>query len=286
LLFPYTSLSLIWASSLLLFLLLFLNTLAVDKRKLISVRSGLWQCLSAQALIFVFFPVCTAALTILAVKDQDFVFGVAVAALAPCALVNPFFANHRGGDQGLALLNVVVSTLLCPLITVPMLAWSKLSPVFLDVQFLLVYLSLLTVLPVLLSFGVTWIFPKIAGRAARWLPAGNSLILALLMFILVGSSINRVPLRLLLSRDFAALVIIFVLVDFGIFAALRWSAGQFVKRAGAETLAISVASRNFAVSSSLMLAFHPKAALPSAVGLVIHCFFFQWLLNSKAKGAR
>lgn len=285
LIFPYTSLSLIWASSLLLFLLLFLNTLAVDKRKLISVRSGWWQCLTAQALIFLFFPVCTAAATILLVRDQDFVFGVAVAALAPCALVNPFFANQRGADPGVALLNVVVSTLLCPLITVPMLAWSRLSPVFLDAKFLFTYLSLLTVVPVALSFLITYFFPRVAGRASRWLPLGNSLILALLMFILVGSSINRVPLRLLLGRDMAALIAIFVLVDFGIFFAMRWSASQFFKTAKAETMAISVASRNFAVSSSLMLAFHPKAALPSAIGLVIHCFFFQWLLSS-AKGGK
>ncbi len=283
--FPYTSLSLIWASSFLLFALLFLNTLAVDKRKLITFRSGWLQCVSAQLLIFLFFPVLQTALASLLLRDQDFVFGVAVAALAPCALVNPFFAGQRGGDTGLALLNVIVSTLLCPFVTVPLLALSKLAPVFLDTRYLLVYLSLLTVVPVALSFTVSYFFPKLPSRAAKWLPTGNSLILALLMFILVGSSLNRVPLRLLLNYDFAVLVGLFLFFDFGVFLITFKGAQGFIKKAKAETMALSVSSRNFAVSSSLMLAFHPKAALPSAVGLIIHCFFFQWLLNAK-KGAR
>lgn len=284
--FPSASLSLVWASSLLLFLLLFLNTLAVDKRKLISFRTGWLQCITAQALGFIYFPVCTAAAALLLLKDQDFVFGVAVAALAPCALVNPFFAGHRGGDAGIALLNVVVSTMLCAFITVPLLAFSNLAPVFLDAKFLFYYLSLITVAPVALSFLVVFFFPRVTGRAAKWLPLGNSLILACLMFILVGSSLTRLPLRLLLNRDFAVLVLLFFAIDFGIFGLTRRAAGLFVKKAKAETLALSVSSRNFAVSSSLMLAFHPKAALPSAIGLIIHCFFFQWLLSIKSSESR
>src|SRR5262249_28916804 len=152
-------------------------TLAVDKRKLITFRSGWLQCISAQLLVFVFLPVCTAAAALVLLKDQDFVFGVAVAALAPCALVNPFFAGHRGGDAGLALLNVVVSTLLCSFVTVPMLAASNLSPVFLDAKFLFYYLSLLTVLPVALSFGISFAFPRVSGWAGKWLPSFNSIIL-------------------------------------------------------------------------------------------------------------
>lgn len=258
----------------------------MDKKKLISVRAGWLQCIAAQGLVFLFFPVLQTALASLWLRDQDFVFGVAVASLAPCALVNPFFARQRGGDSGLALLNVIVSTLLCPFVTVPLLALSHLAPVFLDTRYLLVYLSLLTVLPVAASFTLSYIFPQLPGRTVKWLPAGNSLILALLMFILVGSSLNRVPLRLLLNHDFAVLVGLFILFDFGVFLVTRYGAAVFVTKVKGETLALSVSSRNFAVSSSLMLAFHPKAALPSAVGLIIHCFFFQWLLNAKSGGVR
>jgi predicted Na+-dependent transporter len=218
------------------------------------------------------------------VKDQDFVFGVAVASLAPCALVNPFFAGHRGGDISLTLLNVLISTLLCPFIIGPLLKWSNLSPVFLDVQYLSWYLALLTVVPVIFSFVITQLFAPISRKVQPLLPAANSLILAVLMFILVGSSLERVPLRLLLSSDFATLVALFIFLDFGVFLLSQASARQFLKNDAAEAMALSVASRNFAVSSSLMLAFHPKAALPSAVGLIIHSLFFQWLLSGR-KGA-
>jgi predicted Na+-dependent transporter len=285
LLFPFTSQSLIWISSLLLFLLLFLNTLAVEKKKWIPSRTNWVQCLVTQALVFIYVPVCATALAALVLRDQDFVFGVAVASLAPCALVNPFFANHRGADAGLALLSVLVSTLLCSLITVPWLKWSNLSPVFLDIKFLSLYLGLLTVVPILLSFTVTRLYSPVSKKIQPVLPVANSLILALLMFILVGSSLERVPLRLLASWDFAFLVALFVALDFGTFAATKLAAVQFMSPTAADTMALGVASRNFAVSSSLMLAFHPKAALPSAVGLMIHSVFFQWLLKRKGDKA-
>ncbi len=287
-LFPYQSLTLTWTSSLLLFLLLFLNTLSIDKKKFLrlSLRRSAWvQCLLAQFLIFVFFPVVFTAVALQFLRDQDFAFGVAVATLAPCALVNPFFAQIRGGDTGLALMNVVVSTLLGPFVTVPMLAVTALSPVFIDTKFLLLYLLLLTVLPLALSALTGAVLPRLAKASAGWLPAGNSLILASLMFILVGSSLNRVPFRMLLNSDLFVLVALFLFLDFGIFALVRWTGRAFFNRPDTETLALSVASRNFAVTATVMLILHPKAALPSAIGLLIHTLFFQWLLSSARKAA-
>ncbi|MGE0528297.1 MAG: hypothetical protein AB7G93_16270 [Bdellovibrionales bacterium] len=279
LLFPYQSLSLIWVSSILLFLLLFLNTLSVDSRKIFAVsRNQAWQSLTAQVLIFFIFPVIQTGAAAAILHDPDFVFGVAVSSLAPAALVNPFFAHVRGGDRALALLNVILSTVLSPLLTVPLLFALGLGAVFINSRFLFVYLIGLTALPVLLSFGVTTLWPGAGARIQRILPAANSLILAALMFILVGSSLNRVPVRLLLKGDFPNLLLLFVGIDFGIFIAVRAAAKLFLPIPGAETLALSVATRNFAVSASLMLLFHPKAALPSAAGLIIHCLFFQWLV--------
>lgn len=270
-----------WISSLLLFLLLFLNTLAVDKEKLGFSRErwtlwihGLW----IQPLIFIFIPVICTALALLLLKDRDFIFGVTVASLAPAAFVNPFFARHRGGDVGLALAAVLLSTFLCPFVTVPVLRFSDLAPVFLDARFLLLYLVLLTTLPVGLSWLVTRIWPGWTQRTQSFLPLANSLILATLMFILVGSALLRVPLRLLLDEQFVYLTLIFVFMDFGVFVLARFAARQFLNPEMAESVTLSVACRNFAVSSTLMLIFHPKAALPSAVGLVVHSFFFQWLL--------
>lgn len=287
-LFPYQSLTLTWTSSFLLFLLLFLNTLHVDKKKFaaLAVRGSAWtQVALTQFLIFIFFPVVITALALQFLRDPDFAFGVAVATLAPGALVNPFFAGHRGGHAPMALMNVIVSTFLCPFVTVPILALTALSPVFIDTKFLLLYLSLLTVLPLLLSAVVSGIAPRLAKKSANWLPAANSVILASLMFILVGSSLNRVPFRMLISQDLLVLVALFLFIDFGVFALVRWTARAFFNRVESETLALSVATRNFAVTATIMLIFHPKAALPSAIGLLIHTLFFQWLLIGRRRKA-
>lgn len=284
-LFPYQSMSLIWISSILLFLLLFLNTLAVEPGQLTRAFARKWpEAGAVMVLIFLFFPLLLAAASRLLLKDQDFAFGMVVSALAPCALVNPFFARLRGGDGPLSLVNVILSTLLCPFVTVPMLRWLGYESVYLDSRYTLVFLVSLTVLPVLFSFIVVALWPKLSARSLPYLPYMNSLILAVLMFILVGSSVRNLPLRFLIQGDLPVLVVIFLVADFGFYLLIRACAGLFTGAVGAETLALSVSSRNFAVSASLMLFFHPKAALPAAVGLAVHALFFQFL-TWKKRGA-
>jgi predicted Na+-dependent transporter len=277
--FPYYAMSLIWLSSLLLILLLFLNTLAVDKNKLKTSLVTSWpQMALALVLIFVLVPVLQTALALTFLNDRDFVFGVVVSSLAPCALINPFFAQYRRGDTSLALLTVIISSALCPLLTVPMLHVLGMQTIYLDSSYMLVFLSTLTTLPVVVSLGVSSFFPGLARSLNRFLPYNNSWILALLMFILVGSALPRVPLRLLVTQDLGSLFFIFIIADFGLFILVRYVGRLFLNPSQAETLAISVATRNFAVSAGLMLVFHPKAALPSACGLIVHCAYFQWLL--------
>lgn len=272
--------SLTWLSSILLFLLLFLNTLEVDPRALTRLTRAQWrESAFSLALIFLFFPLLTAAAARLFLRDQDLAFGMVITALAPCALVNPFFAKHRDGEADVALLNVFLSTLLCPLVTVPILHVLGMQSVFLDTRYMIYFLLTLTAGPLLLSLAVVGARGPIVSLTGS-LPWINSLILASLVFILVGSSLERVPMRNLWDRDFFVLAVMFLIFDFGFYGLTRWAGALFVSPVSAETMAISVATRNFAVSASLMLFFHPKAAVPSAVGLLIHILFFQWLLAS------
>jgi len=280
--FPYQSMSLIWLSSILLFLLLFLNTLAIEVGQVRLSLSQNWSpSLLALFLIFGLFPLILAAAARLLLKDQDFAFGLVVSALAPCALVNPFFARLRGGDAPLSLVHVILSTLACPFLTLPMLKALGFESVYLDFNYTLLYLASLTILPVGVSLLVARAWPTIQKKMAPALPPLNSLILAMLMFILVGSSLSRVPVRFLSQSDFLVLIAFYLLMDFGFYWGVKYSGRLFFNAATSETLALSVASRNFAVSASLMLFFHPKAALPSAVGLMIHALFFQWLVWRK-----
>jgi hypothetical protein len=128
---------------------------------------------------------------------------------------------------------------------------------------------------------VAWIWPSISRWVTPTLPFVNSFLLAALMFILVGCSLHQVPLRLLLKGDLIPLLLIFIGAEFGVFFVVRQSARLFTDLAASETLALSLSTRNFAVSASLLLFFYPKASLPSALGLMIHAAFFQWLALKK-----
>jgi predicted Na+-dependent transporter/ABC-type nitrate/sulfonate/bicarbonate transport system substrate-binding protein len=279
-LFPYQALSLIWISSILLFLLLFLNTLPVEPRQ-VWRSASLNPGFIAATLVFVFgfFPLLIAAASRLFLKDHDFAFGMVLSALAPSALVNPFFARLRGGDGPLSLVMVLTTTLACPFLTVPVLHALGYHSIYFDPNYTIFFLVLLTVAPVALSFSLAPIVKQ--KMATSWLPLCNSLILAVLIFILVGSSLSRVPFRLLAQGDLPVLTAFFIVADFGFYFAARTAAALFISPRRAETFALAVSSRNFAVSASLMLFFYPKAALPAAIGLIVHAFFFQFLTFKK-----
>lgn len=278
--FPFKSMSLIGMSLILLFLLMFLNTLAIKQEELFK-SSGWKAAFVTLILMFGLFPLMQTAAALLLIRDHDFVFGFVVSALAPAALVNPFFARHRGGDAPLALLIVMLSTVLCPFLTVPVLNALGMSAVFLNSKYLIAVLTALTLLPVAASLLTNRLWPASARRSAPLLPYANSLILASLMFILVGSSLNQIPFRLLFNSDFFRLLGLYLVFEFGTFFVVRHAARQFTLPARAESVALSVSTRNLAISASLMLFFHPKAALPPAIGLAVHALFFQWLVWKK-----
>jgi predicted Na+-dependent transporter len=94
--------------------------------------------------------------------------------------------------------------------------------------------------------------------------------------------LNRLPSRALFSGDFLWLFGFYALMDFGLYELVQKGARSFLPGPQAESMALSVATRNFALSASLLLFFHPKAALPSAIGLIVHCLFFQWLMLKKS----
>lgn len=274
--------TLVWLSSIFLFLLFLFNTLSIGATQLLNISLEQWrQSLVTLILMFFVQPAIMTAVALMALKDRDFALGVVVASCAPSALVNPFFSRLRGGDAALSLLSVVLSSLLCPLMIVLTLYLTGFNAVFIEVRTLAVFLFSLTALPLLFSLVIAWIWPSISRFVTPTLPFINSFLLAALMFILVGCSLHQVPLRLLLKGDLPALILIFIGAEFGLFFVARQAARLFMGWATAETLALSLSTRNFAVSASLLLFFYPKAALPSAVGLMIHAAFFQWLALKK-----
>lgn len=148
---------------------------------------------------------------------------------------------------------------------------------------MVLYLAGLTLAPVVLSLAVGSLWPRARQLTNSFLPPANSLLLAALMFILVGSSISRLPTHLLKQDDLIHLILLFLVIDFGLYILTREALRPFVNSQLSETIALSVSSRNFAVSANLMLIFHPKAALPAAIGLGVHALFFQFLTWKRSR---
>ena len=270
-LFPYQSLNLVWAASILLFFLLLFNVLEVDVLSALSALRGTGKLTALRlALLFGFFPVLQTVAASLVLTDRDHIFGVAMASLAPPALVVPMFLRRRGGNVAGGVSIVVLATLLYPLLLVPMIHMLGFSAIYIDTRALFLYLTLLTVAPVLCAMVFSLLLPRMKLTLLKHVAVLNSLVLGLLMFILVGSALNHVPLRTWRSENAVWLTVLLLWMDFGVYFLLRWTWDK--------DSAILLSCRNFAIPASLLLFFDPKAALAPAIGLVVHAVFFQWLM--------
>ena len=285
-LFPFQSISLVRYSSLLLFLLMYFNGLSVTYPKdkslafanfVKSINSSLWTLF----LLFVFFPVCNAAIAHLLLTDQDLIFGFIFSTLAPVAIVVPFFAQVRGGDVDKSLSDVVLSTLLCPLILVGFAQLLSGNTAFAESRSSFSYLLAITIIPILLSWGTQVFTRNLATAIRRHLPWLNSICLALLLFILCGSSLTKLSVVTVKPGELLKVVALFLWLDLGTYLVLRKLSQTFIAPEKAESLALSLSLRNLAIPAGTLLFFHSRAALVPAIGLCIHAFFFQWLLWTK-----
>lgn len=274
--FPYLALQWLWLSSTILSALLIFNILAADVKS--WTRQLITTNLSSLALtcliLFGAVPGATLVAASFVIHDRSLFFGLALAALAPSAFVVPIFVKKNGGNSALALLAVMVTTALAPLVTVPLLFCFGFDQNFFAATPLILTLVPLTVIPLVIGLLISWFTPTWRERIAPTSPTISSVLLGLLMFLLVGSAFNKAPVRIWTQSDFWWVVAFMIWLDFGIYAILAY----FVN----STVATLVSARNFAIPASLAMFFLPTAALPSAVGLAVHALFFQWLMVKSA----
>lgn len=274
--FPYQSLNLIWASSIFLVFILVINVLeagssltaAFDK----DSRTGFAIALTT---LFVLLPAIQTAFASALLRDRDYVFGIAMASMAPPALVIPLFLRLNRGHVEVGVAFVILATLLCPVILIPMIRLMGISESFMDTTALFYYLLPTTALPVASALLIRRLFPTAVRKLLTRAGPLNSFALGALMFILVGSAFHHLPIRTWRSPDLITIFAMMVWMDFGVYFLMRWLWN--------DTAAIMLATRNFAVPANLLLFFDPKAALPSAVGLIVHAVFFQWLISKSAR---
>jgi predicted Na+-dependent transporter len=276
--FPFKALELIFISNTLLFILMFLNSLVIDSSQLLSWRKqDLRNSLIFVGLMFILFPCVQINLAQMFLGDVNYLFGYALSCLAPTAFVAPFFCKVRHAEAKDGISNIFVSTLLFPVASFIFLTFLLRSTHFVDTQSVLALVLLITFLPMALGLGISRLLPTVRTRLLPYNGVMNSLLLGALMFILCGSSFNKLRLSHLLEPDIITIIFLLLFMDFGVYYLMKYFAGAWLDRARAEALAISVSMRNLAIPAGLLLSFQPKAAIVPALGLVIHAFFFQWL---------
>lgn len=282
LLFPFQALQLIFLSSSFLFLLMFINSLAIDSTHLFRPTAHELK-MSVLFLVFsyIFFPCALINLAQLFLTDSNYVLGLALSSLAPAAFVVPLFARARQGSPRQAILNITISTLFFPLISPYLLAMFSSADYFINIQSVLLILFVITLLPLLLGLFVAHKIPLIKEKLTAHAPVLNSALLGILMFILCGSSFNKLRPTHLLEKDILYTVLLLILLDFGVYAFMKFLAKPWFQQSQSESLALSVSLRNLAIPAVLLLSFQPKAAIVPGIGLIVHAFFFQWLLNTK-----
>jgi predicted Na+-dependent transporter len=258
-----------------------LNSLVIDSSQLRDwKKSELRQALIYFGLLFVFFPIVLINAAEMCIGDINYLFGYALSCLAPTAFVAPFFCKLHGADTKDSILHIFASTLLFPLAMFVYLTYLLPSGHYVDVKSVVSLLLLITFLPMVLGLGVSKLLPVARRHLLPWNGLLNSVILGALMFILCGSSFNKLRLSHLMEPDIISVIILLLVLDFGVYYIMRYFAASWLDRSRAQALSISVSLRNLAIPAGLLLSFQPKAAIVPALGLVIHAVFFQWLAQT------
>jgi predicted Na+-dependent transporter len=273
---------LIYLSNSLLFLLMFINSLTIDSSQLFRFSNArIKSSVLFLALLFIILPCILINLAQMLLSDSNYLLGYAFSCLAPTAFVAPFFCKLRKADVEDSILHIFLSTLFFPVASFLFLKYLLPEEHFVDIPSIMSLLLLITFLPMGLGLCVPRVLPRIKIWLAPKSGFFNSIILGILMFILCGSSFNKLRLSHLFEQDIVLVIALLLFLDFGVYFLMKFFSNSFVPKKSAESLAISVSLHNLALPAGLLLSFQPKAAIVPALGLVIHAFFFQWLAHRK-----
>jgi len=277
-LFPFQALELIFLNNFLLFALLFLNSLSIETDRLFTLHNTGWrESLFFLGVNFVFLPCVLINLCQLLLQDSNLIFGFTLSTLAPTAFVAPYFCKLQNGNANKSLWYIAVSTFFFPCAIFIYFSLLVDAPFFINTPSILRLVLLITFLPILLGLACARLFPVMRGKLYQTAAPVNSMILALLMFILCGSSLNKFRFSSLQDSNLLILTLLLIILDFGLYYFIKFFASHWFDTKETNTLAVSVSLKNLAIPASLLLSFQPKAAIVPALGLIVHAFFFQWL---------
>jgi BASS family bile acid:Na+ symporter len=280
--FPYKALELIYLNNILLFLLMLANGLGTDVSQIVQwSRAKTKETAVFLAFLFLFLPIVLINVASYLLTDANYLLGFALCCIAPTAFVAPYFCKLRGGDADQAIVNILISTLLFPIISLIYISCFLSVQHFLDMNSVVLLVFLVTILPLILSLLLNRFLPKVKQSIEPLQLPINSLLLAALMFILCGSAFNKLRPSHFLETEIIFAILLLIILDFGVYFGVRFLFSGKSSESKTRTLAISVSLRNLAIPASLLLSLQPKASIIPGLGLVIHCFFFYWLGRPK-----
>jgi predicted Na+-dependent transporter len=257
------------------------SSLSMSELKIDMLRSKsahLWFLFA----YFIFVPVLFIGLSQIFLRDEGMRLGFALSCLAPVAFVSPYFSRIHGGRPVQATVGILLTTLLYPFVTWIYVHYVLSLDHYINITSFALLTVVITLLPMAIAAAIRSVAPKVLNPVIRnqaWL---NSLILALLMFVLCGSTYNKWRWSDERSGDLLECLMLFLLLDFAVlYVAAKWK----VEAPPSErsTFAIALSMKNFAVPASLLLSLQPNAAMVPCIGLVVHVFLFQWLNQKNAR---
>jgi len=272
--FPYSALSLMPYGFVFFFVLMLASGLSAQGKRLAGMAEQLPVLAFGLFLCFVFLPLLQLTLARLIISDSYYLTGIYFGALAPVAIVAPFFTKAVGGDEELAHLLMVSSSILFPFVAVAMLLLVPMPNIQLDLQPLAKGMLVLVVLPVILSVILGFLVPGLRARLERILPLLNSVCLAALVFILFGSAAGRLNLSYASGSDLVKLLCLGFFQDFGVLLLGAFLAPRFFPRKTALALAVSLSMKNTAIAATLLLFYSPAAAIPATLIFIPHAILF------------
>lgn len=272
--FPYAAISLHPFAAVFLFLLMFLSGFAIDWDKLKDIRTHAKEVLIGNLLLFIVIPVALFFLSHAILTDSLSIYGVIFAALCPAAIVAPFFTGIFKGDKELAFLILISSSVLAPFIIPPMLRLLAGDQASISTLLLFKDIMLFVPLPLVCALAVKKYFAPAHTFFLRHLPILNFMMLALLIFILFGVSMTKLPLNSVTLKDLGILLMLALIQDFFLLLFIK-PANTAIKDPGKIIALFNSASmKNIAIASTILLLYAPKAAIAPAMGFVAHALLF------------
>lgn len=275
--FPYTALSLMPFGFIFLFLLMLLSGLTIEWPKVLNSLQRPFELLTSLFFVFLLFPLLHLLLAKLLISDSQFLEGILFGALMPVAIVAPFFTRQLGGDEELAFLIMVLSTLAAPFIAPLLLKQLTASIITVQTLPLIKNMLWLVTLPLLCSFLISHYLPNCKKWLTPYLAAGNMGSLGVLIFILFGTAVSRLHLGYEPKMEIGKLLTLAFIQDFGSLFLARFIMQKLFVPQKATAFMVCLSMKNVAIATGILLFYDPRAALPPAFVFIAHACLFSFL---------